>query len=137
MGHPNVAVYNEGLSEWVRRGYPVQLRKVYPDLEVPVVAAAELKRILESGARLLVLDVRHAEDARAGRIPGAINVDLEELAERISEVPPDRKVVVVDHRGEHAAIAGRFLASRGYRDVALLDGGFLGGWVRAGYPVAR
>jgi rhodanese-related sulfurtransferase len=32
---------------------------------------------------------------------------------------------------------GRFLTSKGFRDVARLDGGFVGGWIKAGYPIAR
>jgi rhodanese-related sulfurtransferase len=137
MGHTNVAVYNEGLPEWVRRGYPAELRKVYPVIEIPVVSAAELKGLLDAKAKVFVVDIRDEDDCRSGMIPGARNVDLELLDARLAEVPRDRKVVLVDMQGKQTQIAGRFLASKGYRDVVRLDGGLVGGWIKAGYPVAK
>jgi rhodanese-related sulfurtransferase len=52
-------------------------------------------------------------------------------------VPKDRKIVVVDLHGKQTQIAGRFLAWKGYREVVRLDGGFVGGWIKAGFPVAK
>src|SRR5512134_2291770 len=58
MGYTNVAVYNEGLPEWLKRGYPAHTAKVYPLVDVPVVPAAELKRMLDAKEDVFVLDVR-------------------------------------------------------------------------------
>ncbi|HET8541030.1 MAG TPA: rhodanese-like domain-containing protein [Anaeromyxobacter sp.] len=136
MGHTNVAVYNEGLPEWVKRGYPAKLKKVYPEVEVPTVTAAELKAKLDAKA-VFVLDIRDEDDARSGIIAGSTNVDLEVLDARLGEIPRGKPIVLVDLHGKQTQIAGRFLASKGYGDVARLDGGLVGGWIKAGYPVAR
>jgi rhodanese-related sulfurtransferase len=137
MGYRNVAVYNEGIPEWVKRGYPAELKKVYPAVEIPVLAAAELKGMLDAKANVFVLDLRDDSDAAAGKIPGSVNIDLEELDTRLAAVPKGKKVVVVDLHGKQTQIAGRFLRSKGYEDVARLDGGFVSGWLKAGYPFAK
>lgn len=137
MGYTNVAVYNEGLPEWVKRGYPARIRKLYPAIEIPTVSAAELKAKLDAKADVLVLDIRDEDDVRSGRIPGSRNLDLEVLDARLSEVPKGKQIVVVDVHGKQTQVAGRFLASKGYPDVVRLDGGFVGGWIKAGLPVEK
>jgi rhodanese-related sulfurtransferase len=136
MGYTNVAVYNEGLPEWVKRGYPAELKKVYPAAEIPLVSAVELKQLVDA-RRVLVLDIRDDDDRVAGTIPGARPMDLEVLDERVGELPKDAKIVLVDLHGKQTQIAGRFLLSRGHRDVSRLDGGFIGGWIQAGFAAAR
>jgi rhodanese-related sulfurtransferase len=137
MGYTNVSVYSEGLPEWVKRGYPVSARKAYPAVDVPVVSAAELKRMLEAKQDVFVLDLRDEDDVRAGTIPGASIIDLEVLDTRLAEVPKGKKIVLVDLHGKQTQVAGRFLASKGYPDVVRLDGGFVSGWVKAGFAAAR
>jgi rhodanese-related sulfurtransferase len=137
MGYLNVAVYNEGLPEWMKRGYPAQRAKVYPQIEIPAVSAVELKRMLDAKEDVLVLDVRDEEDLEAGRIAGAKVIGIEVLDGRLAEVPAARKIVLVDLHGKQTQVVGRFLASKGYRGVLRLDGGFVGGLIRAGLPVAR
>ena len=137
MGYTNVAVYNEGLPEWVKRGYPARLKKVYPEIDVPTVAAAELKAKLDAKADVVVVDIRDEDDVKTGVIAGSRNVDLEVLDARYAELPKGKKIVLVDLHGKQTQVAGRFLASKGYKDVARLDGGFVGGWIKAGYPVTK
>jgi rhodanese-related sulfurtransferase len=138
MGYTNVAVYNEGLPEWLKRGYAAEVKKVYPAVEVPAVAPDELKRMLDAKRDVLVLDVRDKEALdEAGRIPGSKVIDLEVLDARVGELPKGRKIVVVDMHGKQTQVAGRFLAWKGFQDVARLDGGFVGGWLKAGYPVEK
>jgi rhodanese-related sulfurtransferase len=137
MGYANVAVYNEGLPEWMKRGYPTETRQVYPRIEVPAVSAAELKGMLDAKRDVVVVDIRDAEDVAAGRIAGSREIEIEVLDARVSELPASKKLVLVDLHGKQTQIVGRFLASKGYRDVVRLDGGFVGGWVKAGLPVAK
>lgn len=137
LGHTDVAVYNEGLPEWVKRGYPARLKKIYPDVEIPTIPAAELKALLDRKADLFLLDIRDDEDFAAGAVPGSRNVNLTALEGRFAEVPKGKKVVLVDLHGKQTQIAGRFLLWKGYKDVVRLDGGMVGGWIKAGLPVAK
>lgn len=137
MGYTNVLVYNEGIPEWVKRGYAFERKKIYPEVVIPALAAADLKKLLDAKANVLVLDIRDPVDVVAGRIPGSVNVDLEDLDRRLGQVPKGRKIVLVDLHGKQTHQAGRFLRSKGYDDVARLDGGFVSGWLRAGLPFEK
>ncbi|WP_282697442.1 metalloregulator ArsR/SmtB family transcription factor [Streptomyces sp. CC208A] len=73
---------------------------------------------------VVVLDVRPAEEYRAGHIPGAVSIPVAELADRLGELP-DGVEAVVYCRGEYCALAHdavRLLAGRGRRAVRLSDG---------------
>ena len=137
MGYTNVSVYNEGLPEWVKRGYPADLKKIYPMIEVPVITAADLKAMMDRKEKIFILDIRDEDDLKAGALKGARVIDLEVLDANLSQVPKGRKIVIMDLHGKQTNMAGRFLASKGYEDLVRLDGGFVSGWIKAGYPVAK
>lgn len=137
MGHTNVAVYNEGLPEWVKRGYAAELKKVYPVVDIPLVSAAELKGWMDAKRDVFVLDLRDETDVAAGRIADSVNIDLELLDTQLSKVPTSKKIVLIDLHGKQGQIAGRFLRSKGYGDVVRVDGGFVSGWLKAGYPFVK
>jgi rhodanese-related sulfurtransferase len=137
MGHRNVLVYNEGIPEWMKRGFPTEVRKVYPDVEVPALSPEELKRMLDGKQDLLLVDIRDAEAFATGRIAGSRNIDLEVLDQRLTDLPKGKKIVLADLHGKQTQVAGRFLAGKGYKDVARLDGGVVGGWMKAGYPLSK
>lgn len=73
---------------------------------------------------IVVLDVRPVEEYTAGHIPGAISIPVEELADRIAELPDDAEVVAYC-RGAYCVLAHdavRLLNARGHKAVRLTDG---------------
>ena len=87
-------------------------------------------------AEVTVLDVRPVEEYRAGHIPGAISIPLQELERRLSELPRDQEIVAYC-RGPYCVLAIRAveaLRSKGFRAVRLEDG--VPDWRARGYPVA-
>jgi rhodanese-related sulfurtransferase len=85
---------------------------------------------------VVVLDVRPAEEYAAGHIPGALSIPVEELADRIAELPADTEVVAYC-RGEYCVMAHdavRLLNARGRRAARLSDG--MLEWRLAEMPVA-
>jgi rhodanese-related sulfurtransferase len=73
---------------------------------------------------VVVLDVRPAEEYAAGHIPGAISIPVDELAERVAELPNDAEVVAYC-RGAYCVLAYdavRLLHARGRKAVRLTDG---------------
>jgi rhodanese-related sulfurtransferase len=55
----------------------------------------ELSKKLKNGKRPLVVDVRQAEEYRAGHIAGSRLIPLAELGKRINELPKDREIMCV------------------------------------------
>lgn len=73
------------------------------------------------GAALLV-DVREAEEFAGGHLPGAENVPLSQLRERLGELPRDREILLYCKSGKRSYDAARALSQRGFR-VRTLPGG--------------
>ncbi len=66
------------------------------DGDVPhpaTVTVQELKASLDGGVKPLVFDARSKASYEAGHIPGAISLPLDELDERVSEIPRNRPVI--------------------------------------------
>ena len=84
---------------------------------------------------VVVLDVRPVEEYRAGHIPGARSIPLEELESRLGEIPPDQEVVAYC-RGPYclfAVEAVERLRAHGYEATRLEDG--LADWRARGLEV--
>ena len=95
----------------------------------------ELMRRVESG-RVVVLDVRPSGEYAAGHLPSAVNIPVDELADRIGELPADADVVAYC-RGPYCVFAHeavRLLSHHGRRAIRLTDG--VAEWRIAGLPVA-
>jgi NADPH-dependent 2,4-dienoyl-CoA reductase/sulfur reductase-like enzyme/rhodanese-related sulfurtransferase len=87
----------------------------------PSVQWHELEAELAAGATLV--DVRTVGEAAAGAIPGSLNIPLDELRERLDELPAGR-LIVHCKVGQRGHTATRLLAQFG-RDAVNLDGGYL------------
>jgi rhodanese-related sulfurtransferase len=139
MGYKNVYIYNDGLPEWIKRGYPAQILSAYPKPKIAIVSGAELKAMLDQKEDFVLVDLRDEEDRKAGWIKSSVYMDMEELSDRYQELPKDKKIVLQCLFGKQGYMAARFLVSKGYKPDKLLklDGGFVDGWLKAGYPVEK
>lgn len=78
----------------------------------------ELDKKKEEGAFLL--DVRdESEVRRSGAIKGFVNIPLNSLRERLSEIPEGREIVVSCASAQRSYMAERLLKQKGYRAVNL------------------
>jgi|GEM_PF-3322153 predicted sulfurtransferase len=66
------------------------LGRMFPDLN-----ASELKKRIDDGVPLLVIDLRSEEEYRAGRIPRALNVAPNQLHLLNNRLPRDKKTSIV------------------------------------------
>lgn len=73
---------------------------------------------------LVLIDTRTPEEFAFGTIPGAVNIPLDNLRQRLSEVPADRPVVVFCAVGLRGYLAQRILMGHGYTNVRNLIGGY-------------
>jgi rhodanese-related sulfurtransferase len=93
------------------------------------VSEALAKR--ESGA--FILDVRQPEEWNEAHIPDSTLIPLDQLANRINELPKDQEIVVVCRSGNRSAQGRDILLEAGFTDVTSMAGG-LNQWKIAGYP---
>ncbi len=136
MGYYNVYVYTQGLPGWTKKGYPIESTEKYPDIELKKISAPELKSMMAGKQGSVVLDIRDDTDRKAtGQIKDSLCICLDDLINRIDEVPKNRDIVIVDLHGKQSKIAARYLASKGASNVYVLNGGFVKEWKKHGYPI--
>jgi rhodanese-related sulfurtransferase len=70
-----------------------------------------------------LLDVRTAGEFARGTIPGAVNIPLQQLRDRLSELPKDRQITVFCQVGMRGYLACRILSQKGF-DCYNLCGGY-------------
>ncbi len=87
------------------------------------ITPAQLKRLIDEGVDVLLIDIRTPAEYERVRLPGAKLVPLGTLRGRLRELPRDRLIVPVGQislRGYEAALV---LAASGFEHVRVLDGG--------------
>jgi rhodanese-related sulfurtransferase len=102
-------------------------------------ARAEISRdeLLERArnGRLTVLDTRPAQEYAQGHLPGAVSIPIDELPQRLAELPTEGTIVAYC-RGGYCAFAYeavRALTSHGYHAIRLADG--ILEWRLTGLPI--
>lgn len=86
--------------------------------------AISWRELLEEKDKVMLVDVRTPEEYSFGSIPGAVNIPLDDLRERIKEIPSDKPVVLFCAVGLRGYVAARILMGRGYKQVRNLVGGY-------------
>lgn len=121
-GYRKVAVLEAGFPAWKEAGFAVESVFRIPRAAHVSVQAKELQSWLTQGRALTLLDVRDAESYRAGHIPAAINIPLEELHERYYEISLENPIVVIDNRGFRSFFTASYLHRKGFSAMRLLGG---------------
>jgi len=93
------------------------LRGDHPQLDVDAVLAQPADQ------RPFLLDVRTAQEYSNGSLPGAVNIPVDELRNRLGEVPKDRPIAAYCQVGMRGYIATRILLQHGY-NAANMGGGY-------------
>ena len=89
------------------------------------ISAVELKRRLDRGDRLTLVDVREPNEYQINRIAGSTLIPLGEIPRRYPELDPNEEIVVHCKMGGRSAKAASFLRSVGFKRVLNLKGGIL------------
>jgi adenylyltransferase/sulfurtransferase len=89
---------------------------------VPEIGAEDLKKRLDAGENLFLLDVRDEFEYETSNIGGHL-IPLAELPGRINELDASRKIIAVCKMGPRGAKAVQFLHKAGFNQVWNLTGG--------------
>jgi rhodanese-related sulfurtransferase len=114
----------------------------------PMVSPQETQQRMQSDPKVLVVDVRDAQDlSGTGIIPGALNVSLGTLPLRADQELPEalrnpelqdrnRPIITTCGAGGQASLAAKVLKDMGFTNVSILEGG-TNGWKEAGLPTVQ
>ena len=89
------------------------------------------------GEEVVLVDVRPPDEYRAGHWPGALSVPLDQLAERLADLPRDRQIVAYC-RGPYCVLslhAVDLLRQEGFEAVRLVEG--VSDWRARGLPMVE
>jgi sulfur-carrier protein adenylyltransferase/sulfurtransferase len=105
---------------------------------IPEQPPAELKKRLDAGEPVVVVDVRDPDEYRDGSIDAATNISRGFLEFRIGTVAPEPStpVVLYCQTGLRSMLAAKALHDLGYTNVINLQGGFQR-WAQSGLPVVK
>jgi thiosulfate/3-mercaptopyruvate sulfurtransferase len=164
FSHDKVAMLDGGFNAWKAMGFKTETRsnpfvhKEFRGKPNPRILADFKKvRSRKKAKRMVVIDARSrgeydgsiARAAKAGHIPGAINIDwnenlqqdtfkpLDRLKDLYSRIPKDAEIVTYCQGGYRAANTFVVLKMLGYKDVKM----YLGSWGEwgnmPGFPASK
>ncbi len=102
-------------------------------MTIPEIDVEELRPLQMGGAN--VIDVREPDEYEEGHVPGARLIPLQEVPERIEELPDTGDIYLICKTGARSRRAAEYLATQGYQ-VHNVAGGTMA-WIDAGFPVDR
>jgi rhodanese-related sulfurtransferase len=100
------------------------------------LSAREALSQRQAGEGLIFVDVRTPEEFASGRVPGALNIPIQQLPGRLAELGRDDRLVVYCERGPRSALAIETLLGAVYTHVSHLTGD-MAGWRAAGLPIEK
>ena len=108
-----------GAKEWVAQGYEIRTGPAAKEIRwvrkrgPGEISIKDFESALNSGA-IEVIDVRGTSEYEAGHFPGAMNIPLDELPQRLDEIPKDKFIVVHCKTGVRGEMAYLLLKEKGY-----------------------
>ena len=107
---------------------PAPAAEAAPVAEAPKATITNIdwnKALEMSKAGAVLVDVRTPAEVAEGMAPGAINIPLQEIEQRLSEFPKDKDLLIYCRSGKRSMAASNFLIENGYEKVFNVVGGFL------------
>lgn len=99
-------------------------------MEPPEIGVDELAQRLAEGA--VLVDVRRPDEYDEAHLSEAVLIPLDELPDRVDEVPAASEVLVICRSGGRSAAACEFLGEKGHTAINV-TGGMLA-WIDSGRP---
>jgi rhodanese-related sulfurtransferase len=130
-GYGNVKVMTGGFEAWkaakydVATGNPLSKVAYVPKLRPGEIDLDEFKKILAAPpANVLIVDVRSAEEAKAGKLKDSVVIPLNDIKARIAEFPKDRQIILHCNSGVIAEMAYNELKNLGVTNVKYVNARF-------------
>lgn len=120
-GYTNVSILSKGFSGWQKEGMTVAtgpadtkitfVRKLLPG----EISLDDFRRQLEHPSpKVVILDVRLPSETRDGLFPNSIQVPLDDIESKVSDLPRDKEILVHCSTGARAEMAYAILKKAGF-----------------------
>jgi rhodanese-related sulfurtransferase len=98
----------------------------------------DVKRRIDAGENMVLVDVREDNEWAKGHLPGAVHMGKGVIERDVEQRVPDTatKLVLYCGGGFRSALVADNLQKMGYTNVESMDGGWRG-WTEAGLPTVR
>jgi rhodanese-related sulfurtransferase len=98
----------------------------------------DVKRLMDAGEKMILVDVREDNEWAKGHLPGAVHMGKGVIERDIEQRVPDTgaKLVLYCGGGFRSVLVADNLQKMGYTNVESMDGGWRD-WTEAGLPTAR
>lgn len=98
-----------------------------------VISVPQFSDLKTGAKRFQLIDVRSPSEYATGHIPGAINMPMEQVQSRLTDLEGEHAIVLVCQSGQRARMVAGLLEPCG-KELSILEGG-TSAWVKAGLPV--
>lgn len=123
-------------------GFLLLAQRIVPRIGQTFIDPEELKRRMDEGETLVVLDVRTPQEfsSKMGHVPGAVNLPLKHFKARLNEIRDDigpyteQPVFVVCRFESQSPRAAKTLKKEGFTNVSIVKGGMIR-WYRRNLEV--
>lgn len=116
LGYTNIKVYAEGYPDWIAKG------------NLPGISAKHLKKLIDKGEKMTLVDARPARKFKKGAVPTAINISWTQFDKMTDKLPADKGELLVFYCGGYKCVLSTKSATRaaemGYTNVALFQAGY-------------
>lgn len=103
---------------------------------LPAVIDVQTAAALQERDDVLLIDVREQWEYDEGHIPGITHIPMNEIPNRLSEIPTDKTVVLTCRSGNRSGQVTDYLQQQGFDNVHNMSGGIVA-WQGAGLPVEQ
>ena len=98
----------------------------------------DIKKRLDAGEKMILVDTREDNEWAKGHIPGAVHLGKGIIERDVETTIPDKNATLVLYCGGgfRSALAADNLQKMGYKNVISMDGGWRA-WTESNFPVAK
>jgi rhodanese-related sulfurtransferase len=98
----------------------------------------DIKKRLDAGEKMILVDTREDNEWAKGHIPGAVHLGKGVIERDVETTIPDKNATLVLYCGGgfRSALAADNLQKMGYKNVISMDGGWRG-WTESNFPIAK
>ena len=93
----------------------------------------KLKEMRDGGESVTLLDVREPHEVAICNVAGSVDIPMQQVPQRLSELPREGAIVVMCHHGGRSRMVTNFLRQNGYGNAVNLAGG-IDAWAQAVEP---